>query len=168
MYAAEKSGIAPENLMDKLNTTAHWKQQYAGLSDFKVPSSALLCDVKPDDTVKLYAPLAMPGKRGRKGTKRKDNAYNHQAAAAGKKSAKKSAKKSSRAATPGSSSSLKKRTASNNGSADGSSGGPSSGRGTKRQRQQRGGVGLMAHCSRQALEAGGRERISEFNPAGSW
>lgn len=136
MYAAEKSGIAPENLMDKLNTTAHWKQQYAGLSDFKVPSSALLCDVKPDDTVKLYAPLAMPGKRGRKGTKRKDNAYNHQAAAAGNKSAKKSARKSSKKS---SSSSLKKRAASNNGSADGSSGGPSSGRGTKRQRQQRGG-----------------------------
>ena len=136
MYAAEKSGIAPENLMDKLNTTAHWKQQYAGLSYFKVPSSALLCDVKPDDTVKLYAPLAMPGKRGRKGTKRKDNAYNHQAAAAGNKSAKKSARKSSKKS---SSSSLKKRAASNNGSADGSSGGPSSGRGTKRQRQQRGG-----------------------------
>ena len=136
MYAAEKAGIAPENLMDKLNTTANWKQQYAGLSDFKVPSSALLCDVKPDDTVKLYAPLAMPGKRGRKGTKRKDNAYNHQAAAAGNKSAKKSARKSSKKS---SSSSLKKRAASNNGSADGSSGGPSSGRGTKRQRQQRGG-----------------------------
>ena len=102
MYAAEKAGIAPENLMDKLNTSAHWKQQYAGLSDFKVPSSALLCDVKPDDTVKLYAPLAMPGKRGRKGTKRKDNAYN-QAAAAGKKSA-----KNSRGATPGSSSALRK------------------------------------------------------------
>ena len=98
LYAAEKAGIKEEKLVNRLDTSAHWKRQYLGLSSFEVPSSALLCDVNLDDDVKLLAPLAMPAQKGRPSTKRKDNAYN-QAAAAGKKSA-----KNSRGATPGSSS----------------------------------------------------------------
>lgn len=99
LYGSEKAGIAPEKLVNKLDTTKHWKEQYENLSEFKVPSSALLCEVELDDAVKLLAPLAMPGKKGRRSTKRKDNAYNRGSAEASRKSA-----KISRDATPGSSS----------------------------------------------------------------
>ena len=102
LYAAEKAGIKVEKLVNRLDTSEHWKRQYLGLSSFEVPSSALLCDVNLDDDVKLLAPLAVPARKGRPSTKRKDNAYN-QAAAAGKKSA-----KNSRGATPGSSSAPRK------------------------------------------------------------
>ena len=107
MFAAEKAGIAPEKLLNELDTTEHSKRQYQRLSFFKVPSSALLCEVELDEAVKLHVPLAMPAQQGRPSTKRKDsaqgqrkdNAYNQGSAAASKKSAKKS-----RDATPGSSS----------------------------------------------------------------
>jgi len=74
LFAAEKAGIAPEKLLNELDTTEHWKRQYQRLSFFKVPSSALLCEVELDEAVKLHVPLAMPAQQGHPSTKRKDSA----------------------------------------------------------------------------------------------
>ena len=63
-------------MLDPQDTGARWKEQYEGLSEFKVPGTAAICDVMADATVQLLAPLAMPPKRGRPSTKRKDNSFN--------------------------------------------------------------------------------------------
>ena len=63
-------------MLDPQDTGARWKEQYEGRSEFKVPGTAAICDVMADATVQLLAPLAMPPKRGRPSTKRKDNSFN--------------------------------------------------------------------------------------------
>jgi len=63
-------------MLDPQDTGARWKEQYEGLSKFTVPGTAAICDVMADATVQLLAPLAMPPKRGRPSTKRKDNSFN--------------------------------------------------------------------------------------------
>ena len=89
IYAAGKKGRPVESLLDLHDTTARWKAQYQDTSEFLVPGTAAICDLKEDDSVKLLPPVVKPKKKERpRSATRKDNHYNKAAEASSKKKAK--------------------------------------------------------------------------------